>query len=443
MVLIGVIIIICTFLLMLVKGMRDNLSKRVFTVSVILWLVILIISSFNPYDLKPVSLGVYVLMLLYITSFVSGAMAFGETSYCKRKIEKINRGEIIKTRIDIEKIATDKRFIVIYLLCLLGASYLFYKQQAIIISENLGVLRENFYNLMFEGQPMLAMVYNYILAPFFYILIVVETYLLLYKRRWSYIILYFPFIILYGALAGGRIRFMAVIIDAIFMLLMGSTFGIEKKQVKKSIRAGLLLLIIIVGILSFVSMFRLGETEASSEGFLAGFDRFSEQIIVYSVGSLRAFDIALQNNYIDRLGGFQFGAATFCGVMKFFEPILRHLFGIQMEISYDHIVSGFLQTEEIDIGLHHYEEFNFAYTSAFIHYLDSGFIGVIIFPFLFGVLCRYTLVSLQYRLTFPKLVISSIYFYTILYSVFTFFLINGYGVEVLILMWIFGKFRFR
>lgn len=263
--------------------------------------------------------------------------------------------------------------------------------------------------------------------------------MLLYDRKWGKIVLFFPYIIVYGVLAGGRIRFMAVIIFLAFMLLMGPVLGFDKKYEKKSLKYVLIVVAVFVGIISVMSMFRAGESELSSDGFTVGFNRFSEQIVVYSVGSLRAFDQAIQNDFVSRIGGFQLGQATFCGVEKFLEPLLRHGLGITIDSGYDRTV-GFLQEEVLDIGAHHYEEFNYAYTSAFIHYLDFGVLGVFLFPFIFGFITRQMFIRLQLRVTGGRVVINAIVFYTIIYSVFTFFLVNGYAIEVILLMWLYDKF---
>lgn len=430
------IILVSVCLYFLVKTISDPLSRNILRMTILLWATILLISSFNPYDLKPVSIDVYLIMLLYVSSFVLGALLVK----APRRSNSFSCINSTRFDIDILKVAQDKKFLLLYIVCLLGALYLFKKQQLIIVSYNLGYLREDFYNLMFSGEPLLAALYNYILAPFFYVLIVIETYLILYNRKWRLIILFFPFIILYGSIAGGRIRFMAVIIVALFMLLLHSNLAIDKKVFKKTIKVSVLLAVIFAFVISVMSMFRAGETEMSSESLLVGLNKFTEQIVVYSVGSLRAFDIALQNDYVGQLGGFQFGSATFCGIGKFLEPFFRHLFGIQMELSYDNIIANFLQTEVVDVGRNHYEEFNFAYTSALIHYLDLGCVGVFLIQLFFGYFSRSIFIYLQRNLNVPTVVIGSVIFYTIIYSVFTFFLINGYGVEVLILMFIWNKF---
>ena len=420
-------------LFLVTRSFRDTLSRRVFLSFVLLWTVVLLLSCANPYDLKPVSDKVYLLMLVYMISFVGGASINKNKPISPQQEQNLSFGD------SVNKIVNSKWFILVYLALLYGAFFLFRKQQVIILSYNLGYLREGFYQLMFEGQPLLAALYNYVLAPFFYIIIALECYMLLYNRKWGKIVLFFPYIIVYGVLAGGRIRFMAVIIFLAFMLLMGPVLGFDKKYEKKSLKYVLIVVAVFVGIISVMSMFRAGESELSSDGLTVGLNRFSEQIVVYSVGSLRAFDQAIQNDFVSRIGGFQLGQATFCGVEKFLEPLLRHGLGITIDSGYDRTV-GFLQEEVLDIGAHHYEEFNFAYTSAFIHYLDFGVLGVFLFPFIFGFITRQMFIRLQLRVTGGRVVINAIVFYTIIYSVFTFFLVNGYAIEVILLMWLYDKF---
>ena len=146
-----------------------------------------------------------------------------------------------------------------------------------------------------------------------------------------------------------------------------------------------------------------------------GVDDLLQDFASYSIGPFRAFDHAINSDYVSRFGGYQYGRCTFGFVDCFFELIVRRL-GIGYNSAYSKVINV-LQNEWIDIGGGN--TFNFAYTAVLSFYTDLGYVGVVLFPFLFGYIFNYFVMKFEKKQNVALLVLLSFFFFVAVFTVFS------------------------
>lgn len=405
--------------------------------------MVLVISSLNPYGLHPVSARTYLLMLLNIGSFVLG--------FAVMRV-KFN-SDLIKKGVPsgVNEFLQSKKLKILLIICVSSTLYIYYLQSSVVVLYNLGYLRDNFYELMFEGKSWLAFLYVCILSPMFDILLIVFFYLVIYCRRWKYIYSMLAFIIPFVFLAGGRTRAMMLSVYFLFACISNcllNEFPETKKKLVFGRRQILLVSIMIIGLFSvfvYTSSLRLGNTEASKDAMKMGLEKSLTQMCTYSVGPIRAFDYALDHNYLEKIGGYKYGRATIGGLESFIERTLRHGAMIDFQSVTKETVQ-YLQENDIVIGKGNENSFNFAYTNAIYHYFDFGASGILVFPFIFGFLFHYYVKILSYYKTFPAFLLVGLFFEISIYSVFSLRTATDPGLIplfVLLMLWIKKDIRKR
>ena len=152
---------------------------------------------------------------------------------------------------------------------------------------------------------------------------------------------------------------------------------------------------------SYTKATRMGYTDFSINNIVEnGMSANAEQIVTYYTGPMAAFDYSLKNNYIDKIGGLQYGALTF-------SPIILAIHTVGTLLNFDfHVptveVYELLEYNQVDIGADHWNAF---FTSVIYYYMDMGVVGVFVFPFLIGILFSFLMKKLLLR---PSVWIASI-----------------------------------
>lgn len=418
-----------SFIFLIRFSNQSKLSKRMLYVIISYWMLSLVISSLNPYHLNPVSVDTYFWMVVNVGSFLTGYLLYNQ---------HINSVKFKPaSNFNIDSLFKSKWFLLLLITCTLFTLYIFYQQRLIVLSYNIGYLRENFAELMFTDKPLLSFVYMTLLKAFYDFSLFLAFYLLVYKRDYVKIVLLLIFIVPFIFLSGGRTRALMLSFYLIFVLICNNTFNNfsdTKFQINfriKPVIFSVLGIVLIFILFSYTSMLRLGYTDLSLEGFGLGVDKSLMQMCTYSVGPFRAFDQAIDKDYLDLVGGLKYGQASIGGIESFLERIFRHAFGVQLpNVNKSTLV--FLQEEVINVGTNEVTDFNFAYTNAIYHYFDFGYIGIIVWPFLFGLFfSKYSSIAERYP-SIPAFALLSFLFEIALYSVFSLLTVQPFAMPYII-----------
>lgn len=376
-----VIIVIYVLLFMLLQRSRMNkIACRSGILILSFWSLCLLVSTFNPYGLFPVSPYVYVLLILNVVSFTIGFLS---------KRNKYKSLYAVNFDFGIDKFLSSKIYIIAMICIIVITWFLTYQQRSFVLMYNLGYLRQNFYTAMFAGKPLLAFIYVNLLQPAYELSLFLLCYLIVYNRNLKHILLLALFVIPFMFISGGRTRAMMLVFYFAFIVIGNTLFNKAKDTSSVlnfkfkhflGVTIGFVCLFLLF---SYTSVLRLGADELDKESMSAGIEKSVTQICTYCTGSFRAFEYALDHDYVENIDGFKFGRATFGGLESFMERILRHLTGLQLPNITEKTVM-MLQNNEITVGNGVQSEFNYAYTNALYHYFDFGVFGVVLFPFLFG-----------------------------------------------------------
>lgn len=95
--------------------------------------------------------------------------------------------------------------------------------------------------------------------------------------------------------------------------------------------------------------------------------------------------------------------------------LVIHYLGGSYTIAHDEI-GHLLQNSKISVG--NGIIFNYAYTNIIFHYLDFGYVGVLLFPFLYGFIVRYSIYKFTQK---PTLLTLGIMIYLVYISMFNIF----------------------
>ena len=134
-----------------------------------------------------------------------------------------------------------------------------------------------------------------------------------------------------------------------------------------------------------ITVSRMSNYIDSNDGIDTKVEATSKAMLSYAVGPISAFDYAVNNNYLERIGGYKYGGLTLAAPELFVYIILNKC-GFRYEKSLDSLVC-IKQDEYINVGDESY--WNALYTSLLFYYLDLGWLGIVLFPFLFGLIIRF------------------------------------------------------
>lgn len=165
------------------------------------------------------------------------------------------------------------------------------------------------------------------------------------------------------------------------------------------------------------------------------FEEFTKQIVVYIVGPFRALEYGI-NHYADIIG-VQFGRATLGGIDEIFYYLGTRLFPDFKAVN--HII-GPLTNQEIFVS--NTQTFNALFTSTFTFYCDYRLLGVVIIPFAFGNIVRYSITSLCEYPTVAKFFLMQYLFINLITSSLKWRINTPEFVIVIILLFVWNK-RFK
>jgi len=397
----------------------SRFSRRFFVFSLAFWFVALVVSVVNPYDLFPVSDSTYLLLLLNVFSFFIG--------YSSIKTVK----DMPDNYIDFEPILVSRIFKVVLYFCLVVSIHMLVTQFTIIAMYNVGVIRQSFYEVMFEGQPgWMAFAYTFVLRPFFFFVIPLLLYCIDNRSHYFDLICMMIFTFAFSFISGGRTRFIFIVIIALFYFM--ARYKMKKKNILSRSNKGMVVFILgAVIAATIMSSLRAGEKEVDKDGLSKGWEKNITQLVTYNTGSFVALEDFLNSPYMDNVGGPFFFRSTFGGVEEFFSKIIGKLTGIEPEHINKRTIY-YMQDKEIQISNN--IDFNFAYTNVIFHYLDLGVLGVFLYPFLFGLFVKKTVNKINKTNSPYLFCLLAFMFCTIYYSLFSLLLVLPFAIPYSVLL---------
>lgn len=402
----------------------DAISKRIILMYIILWGFVICASSLGAYGLYIPSVEVRIMFTIHVFAFVVGY-----------RLIKIEKGDVATFNVDILNKALDKftSCIPFKVISFILAGYvwtLVVKFFSILATANLADMRVDFYeggmygNLFDAINESVLSIFNIIAIPLF-------SWMLFYKRNILTIALGL-FIFGYALLGGGRLGFLIVFVELIFVsICIFLTQENRKKRLKQLSILGCCL-VFIIGILTSL---RLDVDTTGKDATNNVIDATSEQIFSYAVGPVSAFDYALNNHYLERIHGYKYGRLTFSSVEAFIYTSL-HKLGIEYDKALTDLVA-IKQEEYIKIGYD--TRWNALYTTNLYYYLDFGYWGIILFPFMFGMLFRYILKLLYKSNSMSFFLLLSYVFSVVILSFVDFRFVKLFPFLLVVILYIIGR----
>lgn len=414
-----VLIILLTFILGLLLCSIDKniLVRKVSFLFFLIWLFLLVLSVSNPYNLNPVSPQTY----LYICTFVIMVLLGINIPTTKTTQQSISYNT---KSLAFNHLATNKWVLVV--VCIADIFLIYFSFQLRDLLETMSALdyrnTGGLQNDLFGGDSVIGLTYTFLVTPMTFFSNIFLAYLILFNRKaFLPIILYALFIVLRSYLEGQRSGLVDVFIFIAFFIVCYHFF-LSDKTSRKIARKKMIKNIFFIGIisvaafslLSFMTNQRLhNENEFSKASVTDGINDTFNHIIVYSVGPFRAFDYAIENHYVDRLGGHSYGRSTL-GFIDYSLQLVSNNLGMNYSTANSRIYK-LLQDNWISIP----HDFNFAYTAVFNFYMDFGFLGVLVLPFIFGCIMRKFLLKFSSSYNPITLLAVAYIFYVLVNSYFT------------------------
>lgn len=329
-----------------------QVKKREFTSPIcifcLLWIIVLCLYGLHLYGIYDISINTEFVLLLGICSFLVGAI------FLKHVI-------IIPKPYIMENKICYKKMTMIFLL-VFGLSLKFYIPNVIMFLQGTEV---NTIKLMLVtgdigfGGPIM----QYIVRPFTYIIVATASYCIFYDRKKKILIVLGMLFVLMEFFGAG---------SKTIILYAASTLALplfNKAQVYyRSNDVGKKLLI--VGLLVFLLIF-MG----------------SKSLYFYIAGCIPMLDKVVNTTFY-MPDGFSFGYVSFNSVIRLFIHI-TYLFGIDINPPFFNQANKYINLFEYTTKVSDDVSYNAFHTFLGDFYVDLGIIGVILFSFVFGVLCMY------------------------------------------------------
>lgn len=373
-------IVLILTLCMLWTALNGRLARSFWGIVMLIWLIPLGISLSNPFELFDVSLEVYSIVALGIISFGFGYLILN------KPIKRLKKIDILD---EIKWIYSIKLVRITYLLSLGLLCSLTVTQWSLISTQGgMGNLKLDFFELVFNNNSGLFFLYQSLIVPLYYISCMIFAYMTLSGCFSKKIIPLFIYIFLFSYV-GGKRGYFSIFLQYYIIAYITKRFTNSTK--KNIVKIKTWLKIFSIGCFAFLGAVYV--TTIGNSG--AQFDKsdFSEaalqnveNVIVYQIGPYRALDYALKHNYIEKFGGYTLGRSTIGGMIDYYGCGILNMFGVPIQRARD-LSMGPLQDNSIMVGNN--RSWNFSFTSFYYFMFDFGWMGVLFFSFLFGVLVRF------------------------------------------------------
>jgi len=391
---------------------KDKLSRNVIGLYLIWWATWLLISTFNPFELYDVSINIYLLLLLNVSTFLMGYLSV----LGKRQHEVLNGSPLIDIKSMVKlydrMVLSNKFFKLILVILFFILAYYFILYQKSVDLYGIGqarYLRFRVGGLFKLGIEII--IYNYVISTAIYLCISIISFSVLLGKIKSFIFLVSSLnLLLYAGIGAGRFILVMCAFSIIFAKLVSKVCAYkdysgtmqQKKALKTGIIVGILIFLVILYCI-YLTGYRMGIQEISIDAALSATKRFFNSVVLYCIGSFRALDYAFKSGILGE--EYFFGRATLAGIDEFLTLSLN-TFGIDISTAITRIDSQIQEFFLVGNG----QLFNALFTNVFWFYKDFGILGVVFIPFLHGRLLRLFLRKFRVLPTLPTFIICVLIF---------------------------------
>lgn len=382
------------------------------------------LASVQASGIKEISIYTMFLMYLNIFSFTIGFISI--------KIPVSQRVNQESISAHIEKIVSNKVFIILLiLLSIYVYSLLVQFFVKIALYGSLYGVRHDFYAQEMYG-PLFSQINAFVLKPMAIISMPLFGYMLFKKRNLVFLLMAF-YLFGYESLGGGRLGYVKILLVALCIIFCLLRY-IDKVKTK-TVLSGSIIAVFLFFLLSIVSAARYGNVGFSKEAFKEGSSKTVEHIVSYTCGPIAAFDVAREQHFESQIGGRANGNLTLTSVINAINLVGRRV-GFALPVKLNQLVE---QKQENNIQIGNDIDWNALYTAVLFFYFDFGLLGVLIIPFLLGMLYRKLVKSMYHYHSFQFVVIVAYFFYLTMYSVMDFGFTSPYELIFLVFLVILGK----
>ena len=271
-------------------------------------------------------------------------------------------------------------------------------------------------------SPLFYLVNVYVLAPVYNITLPLMAYLFINgKHKFSFVITLL-YCILYPSLFGSRMSF--IVMGFIIILCYLWVKNCKGNYIRKGFNKFVTIMVSgIVALFTIMSILKSGDITNAEQSFQDLKDDLITQPVEYFSCPVKAFEYAFDHNYHQRMGGYMHGRATLAALDYYVNPILNSLSGLRNPNA-NSVIGHIIQDEWISFSLE-VDSWNALYTALLHFYLDFGWIGCLLFSFLFGLIASKTCNSLERSGSVPVFVFSFFVMIKCIMSVISFFPVGG------------------
>lgn len=430
--LVFLIILIASYVVFIKNKPMDRTSKVILNCVVGIWAIALFLSIIRIANLNEVSDITYLLTYLGVITFVIG--------FCIIKINKERENAFDgKALLEvIEKITKNKFFIIFTgILCFYVYTLLVIFFEALMTYQTLGNVRTDFFSGDLYGS-VFSQINAFVLIPFSIFSTPIFAYMLLYKRNFMCVMLGL-FLLGYESLGAGRFGYIRIILAIFFILyILTNSSRHNKKNFNR-----LFIVIGLSAVLLLTLTTKMRTTSIGDDNYInkqSAIEETLEHIAIYTAAPITAFDYSISHNYNARIGGYQMGSLTMSGV-----TLMTNLFtsriGYNLSTKSLENLVEIKQEEQIAVSKE-WQNYNALYTANLFFYNDFGVLGIIIFPFIFGMLLRILIKQMYKTKSYFMVAVVSWGFYVAFFSIVDFWLVSSYTILSLIVFIILSKTRF-
>lgn len=399
----------------------DVFSKAIISFFLIEWLLSITVANIGLYGLNTPSFKASALMILNVCFFFVG--------FNLVKVNQQNQSNSVYYSIStiVERISHSKIFLLILFASIIYLFILFQQAKELLLMQSAMELRGMYFSDELYGKNYGNLNY-FILNQYDIIIRFLFAWKVINKRDWVTIVMG-VFLFLHASLDFGRFSYFLILFTIVFV------WFIKYKSIKLNIR---MLVYTSLGMVLFYLLI-LYSTSIKYDRNTFDQDNMEDvnvQFISYFAGPIAAFDYSLSDDYVAKIGGYQYGALTFAAPVQALYDIF-YRFGIVIEQPFLNL-NELVQKTNIDIGSK-WGTWNAFYTEVIYFYCDLGVFGVILFSLLFGLMTR-TLLRLLYKSrSFYATVLLSDVFIAIALSPIRSYIFHGPHFVFLLVLYIIAK----
>lgn len=437
-----VLIILSFFILCFIYvrySQTDNITRFIAYFFLFTWCISLSTASLTPFGFFEIKPTTFFIIMCGVLSFIVGL--------CVLRTKKLNNNiKISNNTFDsIIQACLNNKFIILFILAISVYETKYALASLAFAEIYKAAPTSDVLETKFVGDKLGLLVSMYVMTPLLNFLLAVYIYAIYKKIKVSKlgVLVFIYYFCIYGIINGGRGIFATIA----FYILTVYLFTYGSIPYKKLLAPRKVSIIIFVGLLLFTGMslmtaYRIkGTISIDSEGFSESAEVLAETPARYVVVPIELFNYSIENDYVEKFGGYKYGRMTFSGFDLLLTGVLRKL---GFDISSTDTIIEHLQENWILCS--NTNRYNYAYTGFFYSYMDLGIFGVVIFPFILGFSYRYLIIKYNCRPSVPLLCVNCFIFIMMFNSFFTNKLHNSWAVFyiLVLLIWdIVGKYKVR